>query len=103
MKTYRSKRLPLALALACALTAAAAVARAALPSAAPDCEGNACAQVTLTWDAGGGKYRAHNAGSRRARVEAFNWAGGCSVLVEPGASQYLPLRSFDGPYRANFE
>jgi hypothetical protein len=68
-----------------------------------DCEGNACSAVTLTWDADQQKFRAQNSGSRPARVEAFNWAGGASVLVQPGTSEYLSIKSFDGPYHANFE
>jgi hypothetical protein len=101
----RRNRLTIALALVCASAAfssAASPARSST-SVAYDCEGNACSSVTLTLEAESGKLSAQNSGSRPARVEAFNWAGGCSVLVQPGTSEYLPVKNFDGPYHANFE
>ena len=103
----RVNRLSVALALALACASAVATSPATSPARAAtafyDCEGNACSSVTLTWDADQQKFRAQNNGSRSARVEAFNWAGGVSVLVQPGASEYLSIKSFDGPYHANFE
>ena len=73
------------------------------PSITLDCEGNACGQVTLTFDETKQQYLAQNVSDRVVRVEASNWAGGRSVIVEAGKSAYLPLKSFIGPYRANYE
>ena len=68
-----------------------------------ECEGNACDQVTLTFDETKQQYLAQNVSDRVVRVEASNWAGGRSAIVEAGKSAYLPLKSFIGPYRANYE
>jgi len=73
------------------------------PSITLDCEGNACDQVTLTFDETKQQYLAQNNSDRLIRVEASNWAGGRNVIVEAGKSAYLPLKSFIGPYRANYE
>lgn len=68
-----------------------------------ECEGNACGQVTLTFDETKQQYLAQNNSDRLVRIEASNWAGGRSISVEAGKSAYLPLKSFIGPYRANYE
>jgi hypothetical protein len=44
-----------------------------------------------------------NNADRPVRVEASNWAGGHSVRVEADKTDYLPMKSFVGPYRANYE
>lgn len=69
-----------------------------------DCEGDACAQVTLTFDEAKQQYKVqNNSADRTVRVEASNWSGGSSVRVEAGKTDYLLLKSFAGPYRANYE
>jgi hypothetical protein len=73
------------------------------PSITLECEGNACGLVTLTFDETKQQYLAQNNSDRLIRVEASNWAGGRSVIIEAGKSAYLPLKSFIGPYRANYE
>ncbi len=71
--------------------------------AAIDCEGNACSQVTLTWDETKQQYLAQNNSADRAvRVEGSNWAGGASVRVAPGKSDYLALKNIVGAYHANY-
>lgn len=98
--------------LAAALTAAGMSGRhavfaeaATLPAAAAamECEGNACAQVTLTFDEAKGQYRAqNNSPDRWARVTASNVASAASVCLAPGKAAYLSLKSIVGPYRASF-
>ena len=68
-----------------------------------DCEGNACAQVTLTYDEAKEQYKVQNNSDRPVRVEASDWAGGSSVRVAAGKTDHLPMKSFVGPYRANYE
>lgn len=68
-----------------------------------DCEGNACAQVTLTYDEAKEQYKVRNNSDRSVRVEASDWAGGSSVRVEGGKTDHLPMKSFVGAYRANYE
>lgn len=107
MNTKRSKRAALALTLFCVPAAFRAAGTSAEPMTslppAYECEGNACGAVTVTWDSEKERFRAANSGARPARVEAFGWSGGCSILVGAGASAYLTVKRFDGPYRANFE
>ena len=68
-----------------------------------DCEGNACAQVTLTYDEAKQQYKVQNSSDRLVRVEASNLAGGHRMLVEAGKEAYLAMKSIVGPYRANYE
>ncbi len=68
-----------------------------------ECEGDACAQVTLTFDEAQQQYKVHNHSDRTVRVEASNLAGGNRVLVAAGKEAYLAMKSIVGPYRANYE
>lgn len=106
MNIKRSTGAVIALTFACVLAAFRAGGASAEPITslppAYACEGDACAAVTLTWDSEKEKFLAANSGARAARVEAYNWAGGCSIRVGPGASEYLTVKSFDGPYHAHF-
>lgn len=68
-----------------------------------DCEGNACTQVTLTFDEAKQQYKVQNNSDRLVRVEASNLAGGNRVIIEAGKDAYLPMKSIIGPYRANYE
>jgi hypothetical protein len=72
-------------------------------SSSLDCEGNACAQVTLTFDEAKKQYNVQNNSDRLVRVEASNLAGGNRILVEAGKDAYLPMKSIVGTYRANYE
>jgi hypothetical protein len=78
-------------------------ARADMPPAI-ECEGTACQQVTLTFDEARQQYRAHNNSSDTyVRVSASNSAASAEACVGPGKDSYLPLKSIDGPYRADSE
>lgn len=91
--------------LAAALALMTAVAHAAATPAAPayDCEGTACSQVALTWEEEGQQFRARNNSDRRVKIEVNTFVGPSSVTVEPGKSEYLRVKSFNGPYHADFE
>lgn len=75
------------------------------PSAARtyDCEGDACSAVTLTWEEDGQRFRAANDSDRAVKVEVTTYAGKSSVRVEPRTSDYLEVKTFNGPYRADYE
>ena len=97
-------------ALVCLLCAALAItpvpaARSAPPTAraAYDCEGGACASVTLTWEEEGQRFRVDNSAARRVRVTVTTFAGESWVVVEPQASAYLGVKNFNRAYRAEFE
>jgi hypothetical protein len=98
----RIKSVAAALALACALLAAPGVAASA-PRPAYDCEGNACSQVTVTWEDEGQRFRVENNSDTKVKVEVTTYAGTSSVRVEPHKSDYLGVKYFNGPYRADFE
>jgi hypothetical protein len=75
------------------------------PSAARayDCEGNACSAVTMTWEEEGQRFRVENSSDSPLKVEVTTYAGDSSVHVEPHKSDYLQVKYFNGPYRADFE
>jgi hypothetical protein len=75
------------------------------PSAARayDCEGSACSAVTLTWEEDGQRFLVENNSDSRVKVEVTTYAGDSSVQVEPHKSDYLQVKYFNGPYRADFE
>jgi len=68
-----------------------------------DCEGTACSQVTLTWDNDNKQFRVQNDSDRRVRIDVTTFAGDSTIHVEPQKSQYLLVKTFNGPYRANYE
>lgn len=77
--------------------------RASAEPRAVECEGDACAQVTLTFDEAKGQYRAANTTADRwVRVSAANQAASASACLAPGKEAYLPLKSVVAPYRAAF-
>ena len=70
---------------------------------ATECEGDACSQVTLTFDESKQQYRAvNNSADRWARVTASNMAASASVCLAPGKDAYLPLKSITGAYHAAY-
>jgi hypothetical protein len=73
------------------------------PRPAYDCEGTACSQVALEWEEEGQQFRAQNNSERRVRFQVNTFAGSSSVSVEPGKSEYLKVKSFNGPYHADYE
>lgn len=106
MNTKRSKSTAVALTLFCVLAAFCATGTSAGPAVSPtsaECEGDACAQVTLTFDEGKGQYRAQNNSPERwAQVSASNLAASAAACLPPGKGSYLPLKSVVAPYRAEF-
>ena len=104
MNTKRSKRAVFALTLFCVLAACCAAGTSAGSAASPtpaECEGDACAQVTLTFDEAKGQYRArNNSADTWARVSASNLVASARVCLAPGGEGYLELKSIVGAYRA---
>ncbi len=68
-----------------------------------ECEGNACTNVSVTFDEAKQQYKVQNNSERTVRVEASNWAGGQKILVEAGKTVVLEMKSIVGSYRANYE
>ncbi|HEX7957529.1 MAG TPA: hypothetical protein VF508_11335 [Pyrinomonadaceae bacterium] len=70
-------------------------------TAVAECEGDACSQVTSTFDEAKQQYKArNNSPDRWARVTASNMASSASVCLGPGKEAYLALKTLVGPYRA---
>jgi hypothetical protein len=70
---------------------------------ATECEGDACSQVTLTFDESKQQYRAvNNSADRWARVTASNEAASAGACLAPGKDAYLLLKSIAGPYHAAY-
>jgi len=69
-----------------------------------DCEGDACGQVTVTWDESKQQYKVQNNSTDRwVRVDAANLGATATICVAAGKTEYLPLKSIVGAYRANYE
>lgn len=67
----------------------------------PECEGDGCPSVSLTFDEVKGQYRAqNNSADAWVRVRASNQAAAAEVCVAPGKADYLPLKSIVGAYKA---
>lgn len=74
-----------------------------LLSAAEECEGDACGQVTVTFDESRQQYRVQNNSAEHwARVTASNMAASASACLAPGREAYLPLKSISGAYHAAY-
>jgi hypothetical protein len=70
---------------------------------AGECEGDACAQVTVTFDAAKGQYRAKNNSSEQwVQVNASNLVASARACLGPGREDYLELKSLAGAYRAEY-
>jgi hypothetical protein len=69
-----------------------------------ECEGTACAQVTVTFDEAKQQYRVHNSSADTyVRVSASNLSASAEACVAPGKDAYLLLKGITGPYRADSE
>ena len=77
--------------------------RVSAARAAYDCEGDACSSVPLTWDNDRQQFRADNNSDRGVKVEVSTYGGVSAVHVEPHKSEYLLVKTFSGPYHADFE
>ena len=73
------------------------------PPPALECEGAACAQVTLTFDEAREQYKVENDSGRVVIVEGANLVSTARVRVGAGQSDYLPLKTIVGVYRADYE
>jgi hypothetical protein len=74
-----------------------------LRPAADECDGDACAQVSVTFDESRQQYRAqNNSADRWARVTASNMAASASACLAPGKEGHLPLKSIAGSYHAEY-
>ena len=67
-----------------------------------DCEGDACSQVSLTWEESKQQFKAHNSSDNWVRVRAANLATDVSLCVEPSKDAYLSLKSVVAPYHAHY-
>ena len=75
----------------------------AIPPEAAECEGTACAQVSVTFDEAKGQYRVRNDSTERwIKVTASNVAAYADTCVGPKKSEYLPLSSIAGAYHADY-
>lgn len=73
-------------------------------SALIDCDGNACGQVTITWDEVKEQYKVQNASTDKSvRVDAANLAASASVCIPPEKTDYLSLKSIVGAYHATYQ
>jgi hypothetical protein len=68
-----------------------------------ECEGNACSVVTMTWDQERQQFRVQNDSEQQVNVEVSTFAGTSSVRIAPHKAEYLEVKTFNGPYLANYE
>lgn len=67
-----------------------------------ECEGDGCAQVTITWDDAKQEYKVqNNSADRWVRIEGANLVSNASLCLAPTKSDYLALKTIVGPLRAN--
>lgn len=77
--------------------------RANAAPAFTDCEGDACSQITVTFDEARQQFHVQNNSTDHwARVYASNLASYSSACVGPGKEGYLTLKSIVGTYRADY-
>ena len=98
---YTARRSALALTLFLAPLLAAPF--ASTHTASDECEGAACANVSLTFDEERQQYRArNNSPDRWVRVAASNLAAASTACLAPGKDEYLPLKSIVGNFNAEY-
>lgn len=103
MGRTRGRMAALATAVALTLAGQAGALGCVAPTPALECEGAACAQVVLTFDEARQQYKVQNDASRAVIVEGANLVATARVRVGAGQSDYLPLKSIVGAYRADYE
>lgn len=108
MLTRPATRRPTPVSVYCLLTLlllsfAADPRRAVASPASEECEGDACAAVTLTFDSSKVQYLArNNSADRWVRVVASNVSSAADACLGPGKSADLPIKSIVGRYRADY-
>lgn len=66
-----------------------------------ECEGDGCAQVTITWDDAKQQYKVQNNSAERwVKVEASNLAASASLCLAPTKTDHLALNTVVGVFRA---
>jgi len=68
-----------------------------------ECEGNACSVIELNWDNERQQFRVKNDSNQRVKIEVSTFAGTSSITVPGKGVGYLEVKTFNGPYRANYE
>jgi hypothetical protein len=69
-----------------------------------DCDGDACGQVTLSWDDTKQEYKVQNNSTGQwVRVDAANLAATATTCVAAGKTEYLSLKSITGAYHARYD
>ncbi len=68
-----------------------------------ECEGNACSVIELNWDNERQQFRVKNDSNQRVKIEVSTFAGTSSLTVPGKEVGYLEVKTFNGPYRANYE
>jgi hypothetical protein len=68
-----------------------------------ECEGTACSVVELNWDNERQQFRVKNNSNQPVKVEVSTFAGTSSIVVPANEIGYLEVKTFNGPYRANYE
>lgn len=103
MRTKGLFALTLACLFALLLAEPSATPRASSARAPDDCEGDACAQVSVSFDEAKQQYRARNSSADRwVRVTASNLAAAASACLAPGKEEYIAIRSIAGNYHADY-
>lgn len=103
MRTKGLFALTLTVLLALLLSDPSATSRASSARAPGECEGDACAQVSVSFDETKQQYRAQNSSADRwVRVAASNLAAAASACLAPGKEEYIAIRSISGSYHADY-
>lgn len=103
MRTARLPLLALPVLSIALLTTSPAALRASAARAPEECEGDACTQVSITFDETKQLYRVrNNAGDRWVHVTASNLAAASDACLAPGKEEPLALKSISGRYRADY-
>jgi hypothetical protein len=67
-----------------------------------ECVGNACEVTTLTWHNDRQQFKVENSSGQEVKATVNNFAGASSVIVQPHKENYLEVKTFNGPYIANY-
>ena len=67
----------------------------------PECQGDACGLISITWDSQKEQYKVQNNSTEQwVRVEAANLVSNATICLAPSKSDYLTLSSVVGTVRA---